>query len=65
MWPNAYPEDLVTFTEEMINGKHHFLYSEMFAKCTSQITNPHEKIYNAWKMSVFGVILVRIFPHSH
>ena len=47
-----FPADLVTFTEEMINRKHHFLYSEMFAKCTSQITNPHEKIHTAWKMSV-------------
>ena len=28
MWPNAqFPEDLVTFTEEILNGKHHFMCS--------------------------------------
>ena len=29
MWPNSqFPSDLVTFTEELFNGKLHFLYSE-------------------------------------
>ena len=28
MWPNPkFPADLVTFTEENLNGKHHFLCS--------------------------------------
>ena len=30
MWPNPqFPPDLVTFTEEMLNGKLHFLCSVM------------------------------------
>ena len=29
MWPNPqFPEDLVTFTEEILNGKLHFLCSD-------------------------------------
>ena len=29
MWPNPqFPEDLVTFTEEILNGKLHFLRSD-------------------------------------
>ena len=29
MWPNPqFPADLVTFTEEIFNGKLHFLYSD-------------------------------------
>ena len=28
MWPNQqFPADLITFTEEILNGKLHFLYS--------------------------------------
>ena len=31
MWPNLhFPADLVTFSEEMLNGKLHFLWSEIF-----------------------------------
>ena len=31
MWPNPqFPADLVTFTEEIFNGKLHFLYSGWF-----------------------------------
>ena len=31
MWPNPqFPADMVTFTEEIINGKLHFLCSEFF-----------------------------------
>ena len=30
MWPNPqYPADLVTFTEKILNGKLHFLCSDM------------------------------------
>ena len=30
MWPNPqFPTDLVTFTEEIFNGKLHFLYSDI------------------------------------
>ena len=30
MWPNLeFPADLVTFTEEILNGKLHFLSSEV------------------------------------
>ena len=33
MWPNLqFPADLVTFTEEIFNGKFHFLCSESFKK---------------------------------
>ena len=29
MWPNPqFPDDLVTFTEEILNGKLHFLFSD-------------------------------------
>ena len=32
MWPNPqFPVDLVTFTEEIFNGKIHFLYSVTWA----------------------------------
>ena len=35
MWPNPQEtEDLVTFTEEILNGKLHFLCSELFLKAT-------------------------------
>ena len=31
MWENPqFPEDLVTFTEEILNGKLHFLYSDLY-----------------------------------
>ena len=31
MWPNPqYPVDLVTFTEEFLNGKLHFLCSDSY-----------------------------------
>ena len=31
MWPNPkFPVDLVTFTEEILNGKLHFLCSELW-----------------------------------
>ena len=31
MWPNPqFPADLVTFTEEILNGKLHFLWSNCF-----------------------------------
>ena len=37
MWPNAqFSPDLVTFTEEMLNGKFHFLCS----------VNPGERTWN-------------------
>ena len=36
MWPN--PQDLVTLTEEILNGKLHFLYSER---------NPSEECRNS------------------
>ena len=33
MWPNSqFPADLVTFTEEIPNGKLHFLSSDFFIK---------------------------------
>ena len=32
MWPNTqFPADLVTFTEEILNGKLHFLHSVFYA----------------------------------
>ena len=35
MWPNPqFPADLVTFTEEIRNGKLHFLYTEAFERST-------------------------------
>ena len=32
MWPNPFPADLVTFTEEILSGKLHFLSSGKVAK---------------------------------
>ena len=33
MWPNPqFPADLVTFTEEIVNGKLHFLCSDVYHK---------------------------------
>ena len=32
MWPNPFPADLVTFTEEIFNGKVHFSCSDAYAE---------------------------------
>ena len=41
MWPNPqFPADLVTFTEEILNGKLHFLYS---VYCTRNIVQYIQK----------------------
>ena len=43
MWPNRqFPADLVTFTEEIVNGKLHFLCSELliFILSKNEFVNP-------------------------
>ena len=51
MWPNPqFPADLVTFTEEILNGKLHFL-------CSVEYTNNDDnKKYHITKLSqgIFG-----------
>ena len=38
MWPNTlFSADLITFTEEILNGKLHFLGSDYYIKPTSVI----------------------------
>ena len=42
MWPNLqFPADLVAFTEEIPNGKHHFLSSVSDLKNTKQFNPSH------------------------
>ena len=50
--------DLVTFTEEILNGK---LLWNILGWAFSQIFD--SVLNTAWKVFVFGVILVCIFPH--
>ena len=49
MWPNPqFPADLVKFTEEIFNGKLHFLHSESCfgaSNNTSLFTSIYQKIY--------------------
>ena len=40
MWPNTqFPVDLVTFTEEILNGKLHFLCSARHVKSQISVKN--------------------------
>ena len=35
MWPNPqFPADLITYTEQIFNGKIHFLWSEIVKLCS-------------------------------
>ena len=58
----------VTFTEEILNWKFQFLCSVGFYKHTMTLSLTHFRplfyIYTSWKVSVFGVFLVLVFPHS-
>ena len=39
MWPNPqFPADLVSFTEEIFNGKRHILCSAGFIRCIYKIS---------------------------
>ena len=54
MWPNPqFSADLVTFTEEILNGKLHFLCSVLseiyLGFCQKSITELFTKIVNDWK----------------
>ena len=45
MWQNPqYPADLVTFTEEILNGKLHFLCSNMNQKFCKMILSESEAL---------------------
>ena len=72
MWPNRqFPADLVKFNEKICYVKLHFLCSVRLQIYSYSVTlnldwglNVFEIPLTAWKVSVFGVILVRIFPYS-
>ena len=53
MWPNpqetAETADLVTFTEEIFNGKHHFLCSAMKNVLLKISWNSQESTFVGWK----------------
>ena len=57
MWPNPQvPAALVTFTEEILNGKLHFLFSEkLWTLLIAMTNNPSENILDKFtKMSKIG-----------
>ena len=60
MWPNPpFPENLVTFTEEILNGKLHFLCSV----CPCILSNPH--ILSLISISLYTRILASSYPRIH
>ena len=68
MWTNQQETaDLVTFTEEILNGKNFIFLYNCYKGIPTPFTHRFKEwyiIFTAWKLSVFGVFLVRIFPHS-
>ena len=59
MWPNPQsPADLVTFTEEILDGKLHFLCSESVANLGSDITAGYFNHLSQGNGSVVKKILV-------
>ena len=72
MWPNRqFPADLVKFNEKICYVKLHFLCSVRLQIYSYSVTlnldwglNVFEIPVTAWKVYVFAVILVRIFPYS-
>ena len=60
MWPNPpFPADLVTFTEEILNGKLHFLCSV----CPCILSNPH--ILRLISISLYTRILASSYSRIH
>ena len=50
MWPNLqFPADLVTYIEEILNGKLHFLCSEISCNHTSRLGDSEKKHENKIK----------------
>ena len=46
MWPNPQETaDLVTFTEEIPNGKLHFLFSDIWSKCLEKDLQEYNKYF--------------------
>ena len=68
MWPNPQEtSDLVTFTEEILNWKLHFLCSVVEDQISLTVAINIGPLLNTTlreKCSVYGVFLVRIFPNS-
>ena len=78
MWPNPQENtDLVTFNEENLNRKLSFSCAVMSARTViAKLAQQEDSgaiiqfritwriLINVWKVFVFGVLLVRIFPHS-
>ena len=55
MWPNPqFLADLVTFTEEILNEKCHFLYTDFVDCVKSQAAKILEGLREKWPSSVFG-----------
>ena len=54
MWPNPQEtEDLVTFTEKILNGKLHFLCSATLYKC--QLTTSQQPVFHLFSKTCFIV----------
>ena len=75
MWPNPqFPADLVTFTEEILNGKLHFLYSENTLSSNFYIVlfenHQHQKMvclsspFASFKKLVSFILFFLIFPRN-
>ena len=61
MWPNPQETaNLVRFTEEILNGKLHFLYSEICSSSTFQHTDYIEKVSSANLFKSFSFTLSMI-----
>ena len=55
------PTDLVTFTEEILNGKHHFLCSESLKKALTILAKPPSQILDR-VLTKYGVYFGPYFP---
>ena len=69
MWPNPlFPEDLVTFTEEILNGKLHFLCSEILSitvtfSNNSKIVQSGIFVCNKYKLDrLWHILTVSVMP---
>ena len=63
MRPNSqFPADLVTFTEEILNGKLHFLGSETFESNVLKTLNLISKMqwHSSWKEADLGFLLIKL-----
>ena len=60
MWPNPqFPADLVTFTEEILNGKLHFLYS-----VSSKFLWPIQTLLADSLSELGGNLIIIVYNHT-